>query len=128
MSGSVRRGVTKTCPVCGESFYVSQYRAETATYCSRSCLARVHLVQFEESSFQPTGKPRHRYKTMMADGKQVRVHRHVMEEHLGRKLRSDEHVHHVNGDSLDNRIENLEVLTNGEHQRRELAARGHTRH
>lgn len=38
------------------------------------------------------------------------VHRHVMEEHLGRCLEPFEHVYHINGDSMDNRIENLIVI------------------
>lgn len=38
------------------------------------------------------------------------VHRHVMEEHLGRELEPFEHVYHINGDSLDNRVENLIVI------------------
>ena len=44
-------------------------------------------------------------------------HRHVMETFIGRKLTTDEHVHHINHDKTDNRLENLEVYTNSEHHK-----------
>lgn len=47
----------------------------------------------------------------------VLQHRWVMEQHLGRKLQTDEIVHHINHDGYDNRIENLQLMTSSEHSR-----------
>lgn len=44
-------------------------------------------------------------------------HRLVAEQTLGRRLRQGEQVHHKNGDTQDNRPENLEVVASLAHHR-----------
>lgn len=45
----------------------------------------------------------------------IEEHRLVIEEAFGRLLSSDEHVHHINGDIIDNNIKNLMVLSFKDH-------------
>lgn len=50
-------------------------------------------------------------EALQPDGSRRKVfqHRVVMEEHLGRPLRKNENVHHINGRRAQNNIENLEL-------------------
>lgn len=57
------------------------------------------------------------YKRTTYNGKPIDEHRKVMEIYLGRKLESWEIVHHINGNKRDNRIENLQVMTQNEHNK-----------
>ena len=53
----------------------------------------------------------------LADSKgYIPEHRLVMCNHLNRLLSSDEHIHHLNGNIQDNRIENLQIVTASEHR------------
>ncbi len=64
------------------------------------------------------------YVRYFEKGRTQYLHRYVMEEYLGRRLSREEHVHHINHDKKDNRIENLQIISNSEHGKLHLAERG----
>src|SRR5689334_22401818 len=57
------------------------------------------------------------YRFIYQNGKQVREHRVIMEKYLGRELLPfpKEIIHHINGITNDNRIENLEIISQSKH-------------
>ena len=77
--------------------------------------AKIGMVTVEN----PTG-----YLRIKTEGGWKRLHRVIMENHLGRKLETDEQVDHINGIKTDNRIENLQVLKNSEHQKKGYHVQG----
>jgi len=101
--------VKKNCIVCNKEFIVKGYREFDAKFCSRSCLGYSKVI--------PSIKKKIRPATITVNGKQVLAHRHIMEEHLGRKLEKNEVVHHIDFNKKNNSIENLMVMTDSEHNR-----------
>ena len=57
-----------------------------------------------------------KYSVRAINGKTVYLHREVWEQHYG-PIPTGYVVHHINEDHLDNRIENLKLLTRSEHTR-----------
>ena len=47
----------------------------------------------------------------------IKKHRKIIENAIGRKLTKDEHIHHINKNHKDNRIENLIIVTPQEHRK-----------
>lgn len=103
------------CPECGEMFLPSSGQ----TYCGRSCAAKANGRKRRKPGGLKTShgyvllrRPDHPMATRAG---YVMEHRLVMAREIGRPLRANEVVHHTNGVKEDNRPENLELMTESEH-------------
>ena len=68
-------------------------------------------------------RKRRKYAFADVDGKTVRKHRLIMEQHLGRKLKSTEDVHHIDEDGQNNDLSNLEIISHKRHA--QISSRKH---
>lgn len=59
----------------------------------------------------------HGYKKISVEGRRIYEHQFVVEKAIGRKLIRGEIIHHINHDTLDNRIENLELTNQSAHSK-----------
>lgn len=114
-----KNGDNFSCEICGTIFYRNLSSQRPKMFCSNKCkniFLRGMSKIYGFKKFENT-KNKRKYKEVRVDGKKIGEHRHIMQEFLGRKLESWEHVHHINNDPLDNRIENLVVLNHSSHSR-----------
>lgn len=105
-----------TCARCGVSFLRFQSRAKryARSFCSTSCSLADQKANRVGCVSKSTG-----YRQLSVECRTVLEHRLVMERHLGRPLRAEEVVHHINGNRSDNRVENLRVIENSSTHMRE---------
>ena len=61
-----------------------------------------------------------KYKAIKVNGKKIDLHRHIMQSHLGRQLGFNECVHHIDGNKLNNNLENLVVIDRGSHMKHHI--------
>lgn len=120
---------TKTCYICGQEFSFYPRKGRKNIVCSHECNGKHQsnignkppLTSGENHPSWRGGRhiflssKRVPYWRITVDGKRVYEHRYLMEQKLGRKLSSTEVVHHINHDSLDNRLDNLQLMTWSEH-------------
>lgn len=133
----------KECLVCGKEFktYKSKILLGKGKYCSKTCCLKMTSLdgkKGQRTRFKKDQKPHNfkgwRYHISRRNGKKyieryrpkppfcskagyVKEHRLVYEEEIGRYLNPDELVHHVNGDTLDNALKNLVLVSKLEHLR-----------
>lgn len=96
--------LSKKCIACKSEFWISPSRNDITKFCSKKCYTKAMTIEGKRI-----------YKKLTINGKRILEHRYIMQQFLGRTLSRKEHVHHINHDTLDNRIENLELLDIVEH-------------
>lgn len=110
------------CSRCGK--HVEKIRRDglNAKSCSRHCYSQERTGRrygpYKEkvlvSGYLYIYQPDH---PRTKSGFYVAEHRLVAEKKIGRYLKENEVVHHINENKLDNRPENLQVMSNSEHMK-----------
>ena len=108
------------CEVCGNKVEKIKKDGLKAKACSHKCYASNRKPRGAYKEKVMINKYRYIYKPEhpSAIGTKklyVAEHRLVMEKHLGRYLTDKEIVHHKDEDTLNNQIDNLELMSSSEH-------------
>lgn len=105
-----------SCEMCGSTFRRTPRLNRTPRFCSRSCKARSTKGNsfIDKKGYVHVWLPDH---PMANSTGYVLEHRLIVSRQLGRALRADEHIHHVDENPANNAPENLQVVTPEEHRR-----------
>jgi hypothetical protein len=104
--------IREKCPECGQMFEYPKWKHKK--FCSQSCASKHY--QKTPSAYRPkkSAGPKNRYRQARSviDGRRITIHRALMEQKLRKRLKSSEHVHHIDMNPSNNTIENLYLYKN----------------
>lgn len=111
--------------LCANQNNIILFDHKNCLFCGKRLSHRQMITQAKCCSIRCSNLKRgkYRYRSIKINGKRKQLHRYVVECHLGRTLLPTEHVHHINENRYDNRIQNLEVLSAKEHALRHRGRR-----
>lgn len=111
------------CSVCGKSCpqRADGYNNYKRPYCTQECHQYMQIYMNKRKAYKDgwrVKKDGYVYKRIWDDrykGEWVYKHRYVMEQHLGRQLKKDEFVHHIDCVKTNNNIDNLWLCNASNH-------------
>ena len=109
---ATRKYYVITCANCGKEIEV-EAKKKNRKFCSKECWDEYRRNRQRVAT---TGHDGYRY-VWFTDGTGEQEHRYIMENLLGRKLTTNEVVHHIDGNRANNDIKNLQLMTRGEHSK-----------
>lgn len=108
---AMQKGQIINCLNCNKQFYSTRNKC-----CCKQCAYEYKKKHYNHKTYKEGGYLC-RYIGGYNKKGNVKEHRYIMEQYLGRKLNVDEIVHHIDGNKLNNKISNLEIMTRSEHSR-----------
>lgn len=114
------------CEYCGKitSISMTYYKRAKNHFCSRSCHMKYMNAELNPTRMTPEVREKlHNSRLNSGNGHGYEktygkhTHRIVAEQMLGRSLKADEVVHHIDGNKRNNDPSNLMVMTQSEHCR-----------
>ena len=103
----------RKCKQCGKEFTTNpsylKRRENAGIFCNRECWKK-------SVSASPGWIDKQGYRCIHRNGRRIREHRFVVEQDLGRVLEPTEHIHHIDGNKLNNELNNLYLTNNSEHR------------